>query len=144
MISREEAFVLLKKYLKEPKNIRYSFAVETLLKQIAKTLDKNEEMWGVTGLLHNIDHEYTEGELEKRGNLSSQLLEGLIPEKCTNAIKANNYMHTDYIPITSLDKSLIAAAAICSLILATAQTTSSKKVKDIDPVSYTHLRAHET
>lgn len=132
MLSREEAFVILKKYLKEPDNIRYSFAVEAVLRELARILYKDEEMWGLIGLLHNLDYEYTIREPEKRGTLSSQLLEGLLPEEGVNAIKANNYMHTDYIPITSLDKSLIATDAMCKLIFSTARSLPSKKVNEVD------------
>ena len=132
MISREEAFVILKKYLKEPDNIRYSFAVEAVLREVARILYRDEELWALTGLLHNLDYEYTQGELESRGTLSAQLLEGLLPENGINAIKANNYTHTDYIPTTSLDKSLIAVDAVCMLIFATAKACPSKKVADVD------------
>jgi len=132
MINREEAIILLKKYLKDEENISYSLAVEAIMKEMAKRLDRDEELWGLTGLLHNLDYEYTSSEPEKRGTLSAQLLEDLLPERCVNAIKANNYMHTDYIPATSLDKSLIAADAVAGLIIVTAQSMTSKKLADVD------------
>jgi len=132
MINRKEAFVLLKRYLKNQNSIRYSLAVEALMRELASRLQKDEELWGLTGLLHNLDYEYTDGEPEKRGILSAQLLEGLLPENGVNAIKANNYMQTSYIPITSLDKSLIAADAITGLIFAIVSSTPSKKLHDVD------------
>ena len=143
MLSREEAFVILKKYLKEPDNIRYSFAVEAVLRELSKILYRDEELWSLTGLLHNLDYEYTVREPEKRGTLSAQLLDGLIPENGVNAIKANNYMHTDYIPITSLDKSLIATDAMCMLIFTTAKALPSKKVAEVD-INLLVQRFHDT
>ena len=132
MLDREEAFALLKKYLREPGSIKYSYAVEALLREIAKVLYRDVELWGLTGLLHNLDYEFTRGDIEQRGNLSAQLLNDLLPENGVNAIKANNYTHTDYIPTTSLDKSLIAADAICRLILATALKTPNKRLSEVD------------
>lgn len=132
MISREEAFVFLKKYLREPGSIKYSYAVEAILREIARVLNRDVELWGLTGLLHNLDYEFTRGDIEQRGNLSAQLLTDLIPENGVNAIKANNYTHTDYIPTTSLDKSLIAADAACRLILATALKTPNKSLSEVD------------
>lgn len=132
MINREEAFVLLKKYLRDEDNIKYSLAVEAVLREMAKRLDRDEELWGLTGLLHNLDYEYTSSEPEKRGNLSAQILEDLLPESGINAIKANNYMHTDYIPTTSLDKSLIAADAATGLIIVTTRSMPSKKLAEVD------------
>lgn len=132
MINREEAFRLLKKYLRNIDNIRYSLAVEAVLREIAKKLGRDEEQWGLTGLLHNLDYEYTSSEPEKRGILSAQLLEDLLPEDCVNAIKANNYIYTDYIPISSLDKSLIAADAATGFIICTAYKMPTKKIVEID------------
>jgi predicted hydrolase (HD superfamily) len=88
-------------------------------------------LWGLTGLLYNIDHEYVGKEPEKSGNLAAQLLDGLLPEAGINAIKSINYMHTNYIPITSLDKSLIAADAVTDLIFKIMHS-SSKKLSDLD------------
>ena len=131
MINRDEALVILKKYLRNEDNLKYSLAVEAVVREIAKRLERNEELWGLTGLLYNLDYEYTINEPEKRGILSAQILEDLIPERAVNAIKANNYMHTDYIPTTSLDKTLIAVDAAVGLILAIAQTGPTKKISDI-------------
>ena len=132
IITREEAFILIKKYLKEPDSIKFSLSVEAVLKELAKKLYGDKELWALAGLLHNLDYEYTAREPEKRGTLSAQLLEGLLPEEVINAIKANNYTHTDYIPTTTLDKSLIAVNSICRLIFATAETTDSKTIKEVD------------
>lgn len=131
MINREEAFALLKKYLRDDKLIKHSLAVEAILRDMAKKLDRDEELWGVIGLLHDLDYEYTKREPEKHANLSAQILEGLLPEKGVNAIKAHNYMHTDYIPTTSIDKALIAADAVSGLIIATALVVPSKKLSDV-------------
>ena len=132
MIDRKQAFVLIKKYLKDRDNIRLALAVEAILKKTAELLEKDEELWGITGLLHNLDYEYCAGNPEQRGVLSSQLVDGLLFEDGVNAIKANNYMHTDYIPITSLDKSLIATVTAVGLISTVVKTNESKKIIDID------------
>jgi len=132
MISRNQALTLIKKYLKDKENIRSSLAVETILKKLAFFLEKDEELWGLTGLLHNIDYEYSLGTPENRGTLSSQILNGLLPDGAINAIKSNNYMHTDYIPITSLDKSLIAVVTASNLIFSVEKLIPSKQISDID------------
>ena len=81
MLDRNEAFILIKKYLRNRNSIRISLAAEAILKELAKKLYKNEELWGLTGLLHNIDYEYTLNDPEKRGVISSQILDGLLPKK---------------------------------------------------------------
>jgi len=131
MIDRKQAFVLINKYLKDKDNIRRGLAVEAILKKMAELLEKDIQLWGLTGLLHNLDYEYCSSSPEKRGTLSSQLLEGLLPDGGVNAIKSNNYMHTDYIPTTSLDKSLIASVSAAGLISVIVRTSDSKTIKDI-------------
>jgi len=131
MITREQALVLIKKYVKNKDLIKRSLAVEIILREIARRLRKDEELWGLTGLLYNIDYEYVGKEPEKSGTLAAQLLEGLLPEAGINAIKSINYMHTNCIPIASLDKSLIAADAITNLIF-DAMHSSCKKPSDLD------------
>lgn len=132
MISRDEALILVKKYLKEKDNIRSSLAVETILKKIAYFLDKDAKLWSLVGLLHNLDYEYCAESPEKRGALTAQVLEGLLPEGGINAIKSNNYMHTDYIPTTSLDKTLIASITALNLIFSVEKLVPSQKISDID------------
>jgi len=97
MINRDESFALLGKYLKDDKLLKHSLAVEAILVKTARNLKENERLWGLTGLLHDLDYEYTQGEPEKHANVSAQILEGLIPRGALNAIKAHNSMHTDYI-----------------------------------------------
>lgn len=132
MISRQQALVLMKKYLKDKINIEIALAVEKIMIKMAELLKKDQELWGLTGLLHNLDYEYCIGSPENRGILTSQLLDGLIPEKSINAIKANNYMHIDYIPTTSLDKSLISAVTGADLIITVSRSIPSENISDVD------------
>lgn len=132
MINRDEAFVLLNKYLKKKDFIRNSLSVEAILKEIATKLHKDEELWSVTGLLHNLDYEFTQNEPEKRGSMSLQILEGLIPKDGLNAILANNYIYTGYTPTTSLDKAIIAASAFSDFIFSVVKETPTKKLFEVD------------
>jgi putative nucleotidyltransferase with HDIG domain len=130
-MNREEAFTLLKKYLKDNKLLKHSLSVEAIMKEIAKSIDEDKDLWSKVGLLHDLDYEYTEGHPEKHANISADILAGLIPEKGINAIRSHNYLHTDYIPTTSIDKALLAADAVSGLIIATALVMPSKKINDV-------------
>jgi len=131
MMNRNEALTLLKKYLKDNKLLKHSLSVEAIMKGIAKFIEEDIDLWSRVGLLHDLDYEYTQGHPEKHANISADILAGLIPEKGINAIKAHNYLHTDYIPTTSIDKSLLAADAVSGLIIATALVMPSKKINDV-------------
>ena len=135
MISREEALGLLRKYLRNEKLIAHSFAVEAILQAMARQLHEDEELWGLTGLLHDMDFEYTREEPEKHTLVTSQMLEGLIPESAIDAIKAHNYQHTNKLPIHALDRALIASDAVSGLIIATALVMPNKTLAEVKPES---------
>lgn len=132
MISREEGFKLLNKYLKNENLIKHSLAVEAILKEMAKKLGEDEELWALTGLLHDLDYDYTKEEPEKHTTFTAQILKGLVPKEVVNAVKSHNYQHTIQAPETSLDKFLIAADAVSGLIIATALVVPSKKLSDVE------------
>jgi len=133
MINREESFELFNEYLKDDKIIKHSLAVEAIMIKMARRLDENETLWGLTGLLHDLDYEYTHGEPQNHANVSAKILEGLLPKSGVNAIKSHNYIHTKHSPTTILDKTLIAADAISGLIIATAIVMPTKKLSEVEP-----------
>ena len=87
---------MVKKYLKGDKLTKHSLKVEAILVKMAREIDADEKLWGLTRLLHDLDYEYMQGNSEKHANVSAEILEGLIPKDAVNAIKANNYMHRGY------------------------------------------------
>ena len=58
-ITREDAFLLLTKYNKEKFHILHALTVEGVMRYFANTLgyQSEEEYWGITGLLHDIELE---------------------------------------------------------------------------------------
>ena len=131
MIERKEALSILNCYIKEKKLLHHSYAVEAIMRALAKKINKNVELWGLVGLLHDLDYEYTDGNPESHADLSAKLLEGLLPENALNAIRSHNFVHTEYSPTTHLDKALLAADAVSGLIIATALVMPSKRIKDV-------------
>jgi putative nucleotidyltransferase with HDIG domain len=131
MLYRDQALQLLKKYLRDDKLLKHSYAVEAILRAIAHHIHEDEELWSITGLLHDLDYEYTREDPGKHASMTAQLVEGIIPDVAVDAIKAHNYMHTDQIPMTALDKALIAADAVSGLIIATALVMPSKHLADV-------------
>lgn len=135
MLSRNEGLTLLKKYLRNENLRKHSFAVEAILREIACRLQKDEELWALTGLLHDLDYEYTKENPEKHATRTAEILNEMLPKEATDAIKAHNYKHTMQIPQTHLDKALIAADAVSGLIIAAALVMPSKKLADVKPTT---------
>lgn len=133
MLTRDEAFDLLTKNLKTSNLIKHSLAVEAILQDMAKKLGENQQLWGLTGLLHDLDYDFTKNEPEKHSKITIKIISDLLPLEAINAIKAHNYQYTTQIPQSNLDKSLIAADAVSGLVIAAALVMPSKKLADVTP-----------
>lgn len=57
MITRTEAYELLKKYNKDVFHIQHALTVEGVMRWFAQDRGYDTEFWGMVGLLHDIDFE---------------------------------------------------------------------------------------
>ena len=55
--SREEALTLLKTYNQNEGLIKHALAVEAVMRYCARKRGQDEQMWGVIGLVHDLDYE---------------------------------------------------------------------------------------
>lgn len=132
-VTREEAYELLKKYNKEPFHIQHALTVEGVLRWYAKELGygEEEEYWGITGLLHDIDYElYPEEHCKKAPEL---LKEGGIGEDMIYSICSHAYgICSDVEPKHQMEKVLFAADELTGLIWSAALMRPSKSTMDME------------
>ena len=55
--SRDEAFALLTEYNESENLVRHALAVEAVMRHMARKHGEDEEVWGVIGLVHDLDYE---------------------------------------------------------------------------------------
>ena len=94
-MNREQAHEILMKYMKGENYITHSYAVEAIMKGLAKRLAPDEvEYWGIVGLLHDLDEEQCDWQhdLSVHGPTSVEILkkEGIDDKVLFDAIKAHN------------------------------------------------------
>jgi putative nucleotidyltransferase with HDIG domain len=107
------------------------FAVEAIMKALAEHLGEDEGLWGLTGLLHDVDYEKTAENFEKHGILAQEILKDKAPGEVLRAIKAHNYEYSGVMLETKLEKALLASDAISGLIVACALVMPTKNAKDV-------------
>jgi len=56
-LSRDRAWDTLTRYTKSEALLRHALAVEASVRAYARKFDEDEELWGVTALLHDFDYE---------------------------------------------------------------------------------------
>ena len=132
MLTRKEALILVKKNVAKRNFVYHMLAVEAIMKSVAKHFGEDEHLWGLTGLLHDIDYGKTENTPEKHALLAEEILkEFVLPNELVRAIKAHNYQCTHIKPETKMEKALIACDAISGLLVACALVMPSKKLVDL-------------
>lgn len=128
---RDEAFALLQEHIKNQNLIRHCVAVEAIMRALAKKFGQNEEDWGTSGLLHDLDWEKTKETPERHSLLSREILEktDLKPE-IVRAIYVHNHLH-GLTPQTLLEKTLYCVEEISGLITAAALVQPDKKLASV-------------
>ncbi|ACL76593.1 HDIG domain-containing metalloprotein [Ruminiclostridium cellulolyticum] len=130
-MNRDEAYEELKVRLYDKELLRHSLAVEAVMKEFAKYYDADIEMWGLAGLLHDIDSEKAAGDSQKHSLLAAQILENFdIDESIIYCIRAQN----DYQKIPrkrKMDKVLYAANHLTKLITYCADRLPDKNISDV-------------
>lgn len=129
---REEAINFLNEKLKNINLQRHCFAVEAIMRGLAKHYGESEEIWGLTGLIHDIDYELTENESHRHGLVGAEWLqERGYPPEVVRAVKVHNWVHG--LPLeTRMERALVFADAMSGLIVAAALVTPSKKLTDLE------------
>lgn len=104
--------------------------VEGIMRRLARHFNQDEELWGLTGLLHDLDYDVTVNDFPRHGLVTSEILSKYdVPPEAIYAIKA----HPAHVPAVSLmDKALYAADPISGLIVASALMHPTKKVASLD------------
>ena len=132
-VTREQALTLLKKYNKEPFHIQHALTVEGVMRWYAKELGyaEEEEFWGITGLLHDIDFElYPEEHCRKAPEL---LREGGVGEDMIYAVCSHGYgICSEEEPRLEMEKVLFAADELTGLIWSCALMRPSKSTMDME------------
>jgi putative nucleotidyltransferase with HDIG domain len=132
MLTREEALALVKKNVTKRNSIFHMFAVEAIMKNVAKYLGEKEILWQLTGLLHDVDYEKTERNPMEHALLAEKILSNYdVPSDVVRAIKAHNYIHSNVEPESNMEKALIACDAVSGLLVACALVMPSKKIADV-------------
>lgn len=134
-ISREQAHDILMKYMKGERYIQHSYAVEAIMKGLAKRLAPDEvEYWGIAGLLHDLDEEQCDWQhnMSVHGPTSVEILkkEGIDDSVLGDAIKAHN-PKCGMKAKTNLQYALLAADPMSGFVKAVAQIYPDKKIASV-------------
>ena len=128
--SRPEALELLHRFNESDSLRKHAYAVEGVMRCMARKRGQDEDQWGIIGLIHDLDYEKfpnqhclkTKEILEERG----------WPAEYVRAAASHGWgICSDIEPQTDLEKVLYAIDELTGLVVTTALIRPSKSVLDV-------------
>jgi len=130
-MDRERALAELKARLVTKNLIKHSLAVEAIMRKLAAYFQEDIELWGLAGLLHDIDYDKAGSDPEKHGLVGAEILDGLnVDHTVIYAIKAHN-PKTGIVRRRKIDKALYCTDPLSGLITACALILPDKKLEGV-------------
>jgi len=128
--SREDAFSLLKEYNQNDGLIKHALAVEAVMRYCARKRGRDEEEWGLIGLIHDLDYErFAEQHCRKTEEI---LTSKNWPAPYIRAVVSHGWgLCTDVEPQSEMEKVLYAVDELAGLVAATALVRPSRSVMDM-------------
>ena len=129
-INRDAALELLTEYNESESLLNHAFAVEGVMRHFSKKYGGDPDVWGITGLLHDLDYEkYPEQHCAKTAEI---LKEHGYPDEIIRGTMSHGYgICTDVKPETEMEKVLYAIDELTGLITATVYVRPSRSVLDL-------------
>jgi putative nucleotidyltransferase with HDIG domain len=131
-MERGRAVELLRAHLKNEHLVKHCLASEAIMRSIAKKLGEDEELWGLTGLLHDIDFESTKDEPSQHTIKGAKILEQrCAPENVIAAIKHHNAEALGLERQKPFHYALACAETITGMVVAAALVRPDKKLEGV-------------
>jgi uncharacterized protein len=123
---RQQAYELTKPRFKNKNLFKHVLAVEAVMEELAKKLNEDQQLWGLAGLLHDLDYEETVNTPKRHTLITEELLKNTdVPQEAIHAIKCHNNLAER---TSQLDKALYAADPVTGLIVAAVLMHPDKKL----------------
>lgn len=128
--TREDALELLHAYNLNEGLRNHAYAVEAVMRYIARKQRQDEEKWGVVGLVHDLDYEQFPAQ---HCTKTKEILEGKgWPEEYVRAVVSHGWgICSSVEPVSSMEKTLYAIDELTGLVAASALVRPSKSVLDL-------------
>ena len=127
MPTRNDAYALMTDHVKNESLQKHMLSVEAAMRAYAGKFGEDEELWAITGLLHDSDYEEYP-DLHQHTHITAQWLRDAgYDERITYAILAHNDINLEANPRTDLlSKALFACDEVTGMITATALVRPEK------------------
>lgn len=134
-MNREDALQFLKQKIDNPNLVNHCLATEAIMRKLAAHFGEDADLWGVTGLLHDVDLGEVGDDMTRHAAVGAGwCADKGLPQVACQAIRT----HNDALGLarqSTFEHALAAAETITGLIVATALVYPDKKVTSVKPKS---------
>jgi predicted hydrolase (HD superfamily) len=129
--TRKQALDLFRKYNKSESLLKHAYAVEGVMKYMARKSGEDENKWGIIGLIHDLDYEMYP---EQHCQMTEKILrENNWPEEYIRAVLSHGWgLASDVEPLSKLEKTIYAIDELTGLVATSALVRPSKSVLDME------------
>ena len=136
MPTREDAYLLMTTHVQNENLRKHMYAVEAAMLFYARKYGEDEELWAMTGLLHDADYEEYPDLREHTQVLTGWLREGGYDERIIYAILAHNDLNVATHPRNNLlSHALFACDEVTGMITATALVRPTRSIFGLEVAS---------
>jgi putative nucleotidyltransferase with HDIG domain len=125
---------LLRKHNRDEGHIRHALAVEATMRWFAREAGADEELWGMAGLLHDIDWEKMQAtpHLHTKEGAAWLRAEGY-PEEIARAVEAHGWgLCSDVEPKSDMEKTLFTIDELTGMVITAALVRPSRSLADLE------------
>ena len=122
----------MQEHVKNEKTVVHCLASEAVMRALAVRLGEDQDRWGLTGLLHDVDVEVTNADPKVHALKAEELLEDFgLDQEMLDAIRMHNDEATGIPRSTRFQHALAAGETITGLIYATTLVYPDKKIESV-------------
>ena len=116
--------------------INHHLGAEVVMRAFAHHFGDDEELWGVCGLLHDMDWEYTKDNPSEHTKKAAEILRAQnIDEVIIHAVQAHHPSASGVEPSNLMEKCLYTTEELTGLMIACALVQPDKKLASVKPES---------
>jgi predicted hydrolase (HD superfamily) len=115
MLSRDMALARVRSQNPEPGLVQHALASEAVMRALAARFGEDPELWGVTGLVHDVDFPQTRNDPARHGAAAQDMLPEL-PAEARRAVLAHNGEMTGAAPASRFEFALRCAETVTGLV----------------------------
>jgi len=132
-VERNKALGILHSKMQSPNLRKHCYAVEAVMRALAEHFNEDQNLWGIVGLLHDGDYEFTKVDPTNHAKLMVKWVAetGEKDKELLIGIESHGWFHEGKLPQTKMQWALYCCDELTGLIVAVTLVRPDKKLANV-------------